>query len=931
MKKVFFLNTLVFLITLLCNLNISAYDFEVEGIYYNVTSNNTVEVTHKEHFDLSYNNSYIGEVVIPSHVIFNSVDYTVSAIGDSAFYGCGYKLVKVTLPESVSYIGQDAFTGAAFSLVLTIQSVTPPIINGSFDCHDSYPYYYSTINAESDEYDYQGNKHDDFIVLLVPSAGYQSYKELNDKNHYFNWVYSYDWEKTEMPLITINTEYYNNNYGSGYRIPEIKISLAPNEESRVFLRIDQKPGIWWQKGGWIEDSVKYLDYGFSKEIYYAYGVYAVAEGKLPSDLIEGSAGGQAPPFIYYDFEDSGIAYSYCNDSSIVVSKGKSEVINGYDGSSFYRFDYCGDVIIPSFVNGYKVIGIEDEAFMDCSHLTSLTLPSSISGVGSRVLNGCTSLKKLVTPVSISAGLDCNAESVYLIGEGDRNIEDYYSNSLSEVLKYLYIGGGVTGIKGMRVNPDTIYCIAPTPPVCDENTFTGYGAELHVPASSLAAYFTAPYWRNFTNIIGDATGIQSVSINVDSINLQPDMVQTLYATLQHANVTSENIFWYSTNNKVARVYDGRVTAIAEGECDIIAECLDQQAICHVTVSVLLSEITLDKEIIEIGVGSQQTLSAIVLPLNTTDKTVTWSSTSNEIATVNNGVVSAVKAGECDIIARCQNLQALCHVIVFEIPPTSILLNIENEQVRLGSQLTLTATILPENSTCKTVLWTTSNANIASVDSNGVVTAVGVGECDIVASCGDVQAVCHLVVVNSFISLDQHEAMVLPNHIITLTPTISPVTTDLVVISTNPVVAAARMAGNKIQVVGVSEGKATIVVNSADGYAITDSCLVNVYTERGDVNGDGFINIADVSAMIDYLLGDDITAINRINADSNASGDVTIADVSMLIDYLLGSAILPSKEDEQYDVNMNESFVNGFRSKMLLIEDGIFIMGVTKEKM
>ena len=257
------------------------------------------------------------------------------------------------------------------------------------------------------------------------------------------------------------------------------------------------------------------------------------------------------------------------------------------------------------------------------------------------------------------------------------------------------------------------------------------------------------------------------------------------------------------------------------------------------------------------------------------------------------------------------------------PEEIVLNQDDIKIEVGSQFTLTATVLPDNATNKTVTWKTTNSAVATVN-NGVVTGVGQGECNIIASCGDKQAICHVIVVEQFIfiTLDQHSASLLPNHIVTLTPTVGPVPTDLVVTSSNPAVAAARMAGDKIQVVGITEGNATINVNSADGYAFSDSCLVEVYTERGDVNCDGFVNISDGTVLIDILLGGDVNH-SEDNADCNSDGKITISDLTALIDALLGGAPLPEKNYEVINVN-------GVSFKMMKVQGGTFTMGATPEQ-
>ena len=137
------------------------------------------------------------------------------------------------------------------------------------------------------------------------------------------------------------------------------------------------------------------------------------------------------------------------------------------------------------------------------------------------------------------------------------------------------------------------------------------------------------------------------------------------------------------------------------------------------------------------------------------------------------------------------------------------------------------------------------------------------------------------------LDVHEAQLLPNHILVLNPTVIPVETGLTVTSSDPSVAAARVVNNQVQVVGVKEGTTIITVGSSNGTAQVDTCLVTVYTEPGDVNMDGFVNISDVTQMIDYLLGGEISIFKEANADINGDGRVTIADVTALIDLLLGS--------------------------------------------
>ncbi len=369
---------------------------------------------------------------------------------------------------------------------------------------------------------------------------------------------------------------------------------------------------------------------------------------------------------------------------------------------------------------------------------------------------------------------------------------------------LYITSSVTTLGPLQVNPSVIYSFAVVPPACEENTFTGYGATLHMLATSYSAYFLADYWCNFANMSNNAVGPTGVSMSDDEV--------------------------------------------------------------------------------ELIVGNVMNLTATVTPYNASPCPVVWSSSNPQVATVNGGTVTALAAGECDIVATCLDKQAVCHVTVFE--PISVTLDQSSVTIEQTQQVTLTATVSPEGANAQDIVWSTTDASVATVN-GGVVTGEGIGECDIIVSYLDKQAMCHVTVIapTIYITLDKHEARLLPNHSLTITPTMSPISTTLKVTSTTPQVAAARLVNGIVQIVGVAEGTTMIIVGSAEGTAIPDTCNVTVYTEVGDVNCDGYVTISDVTTLIDHLLGSDVDTFSLTNADCNRDGNVSIVDVTALIDYIL----------------------------------------------
>ena len=152
----------------------------------------------------------------------------------------------------------------------------------------------------------------------------------------------------------------------------------------------------------------------------------------------------------------------------------------------------------------------------------------------------------------------------------------------------------------------------------------------------------------------------------------------------------------------------------------------------------------------------TLTATVLPDNTTNKAVVWSTSDENIATVEDGVVTAVSVGVATITATTtdgSNLSASCVVTVLPILATAIKLDQDVVTVETTDYIILTATVLPDNTTNKAVVWSTSDENVATVE-DGVVTGVSVGTATITVTTTDgsnLSASCEVTVEQKMVEL------------------------------------------------------------------------------------------------------------------------------------------------------------------------------------
>ena len=228
---------------------------------------------------------------------------------------------------------------------------------------------------------------------------------------------------------------------------------------------------------------------------------------------------------------------------------------------------------------------------------------------------------------------------------------------------------------------------------------------------------------------------------------------LSATVLPENATNRDVTWSSDNPGVASVSNGLVTAKGKGTATITARSGDCTATCTVTVAPIeVTEVRVNPTSLGMTVGDEPfQLSATVLPENATNRDVTWSSDNPGVASVSNGLVTAKGKGTATITAKSGAHQATCNVTVSPVPPkvievTEVRLNRNSAEMTSGGEtLRLSATVLPENATNRTVTWNSSNTAVVTVDQEGVITAIDTGDATVAASCGGKSASCKISVI------------------------------------------------------------------------------------------------------------------------------------------------------------------------------------------
>lgn len=253
-------------------------------------------------------------------------------------------------------------------------------------------------------------------------------------------------------------------------------------------------------------------------------------------------------------------------------------------------------------------------------------------------------------------------------------------------------------------------------------------------------------------------VEPTEILVEKVNLSDSIVALLEGdtfqlsfTVEPQDAVYDKAIWTSSDAEVAIVDTlGLVTAVAEGEAMIKIAVDGKEDECKVFVNkevIHVENVILNETSLELFEGETFQLTFTVEPENAMYENVVWSSTDEAKATVDeNGLVTAVSAGAVGIKVAVDDVEATCILLVKEpvAHVENVILNETSIELMEGATSQLSFTVEPQDAVYETVTWTSSNAEVATVDENGLVAAVAEGNAEIKVTVDGVEAVCNVKV-------------------------------------------------------------------------------------------------------------------------------------------------------------------------------------------
>ena len=827
------------------------YSFCVDGIYYNITGSNTVDVASDGE------NSYSGIVTIPSSVGYNGVTYQVTGIGNDAFYNCT-DLDSVSIPPTVTAIRHDAFYNCSVLEHVTLPSGLTTIGDNAF--HLCWNLRDITI---PDNVEYIGvgafmecsNLASVVIGNSVTTIGQQA----------FDHCTSLTGVVIPNSVTTIGKKAF---YGCSNLENAVIGSGVTSIGSQAFYSCTNLRNITCK--GTTPPTMAASDV-FDNSAY-TYATLFVPNGSLSAYQSANwwrnftTISDQK----FYDFAVNGIYYLITSGNTVEVSF-RDAGLN----------TYSGNVTVPETVPyggvTYQVTGIGTGAFANCANLTGVTLPSTVTYISDFAFMSCPSLGSVTLPNSLltigkRAFRDCTGLTSVTIPNSVTTIGMMAFDGCTG-LTSVVIGTSVTFIGSYAFDDcdalRDVTCLASTPPVMEnagvfnDDTYA-YGT-LTIPEASQSAYHSANWWKNFSHV--------------------STFVPEAYACYTPENTTLTFYYDNQRSSRPGTVYDLTLPDASTWP-GWYFDYDTQAAVTRVVFDLTFSSVRPQTTYAWFGgMSNLTTVIGMKEYLNTSEVT-NMNNMFSGCSSLTSLDVSGFNTSNVEYMASmfygCSNLKNL-DLSSFNTSNVSFMSNMFSycrklQSVNLSSFNT-------SNVVEMSGMFIECN-KLASVDLSSFNTSNVTNMRTLFLFCYDLKSI-DLSSFNTSKVTDMEDMFGVCSGLTTIYVG-DEWSTSAVPPSTSMFYGCTSLVGGMGTTYDANHVDKTYARidggPSNPGYFTAKGGTVL----RGDVNGNNEVTIADVSALIDYLLTGDTTGINMAAADCNGLDGVTIADVSALIDYLLTGA-------------------------------------------
>ena len=414
----------------------------------------------------------------------------------------------------------------------------------------------------------------------------------------------------------------------------------------------------------------------------------------------------------------------------------------------YTFNGCkllADINLPATLRS-----IDKYAFYNCDALTELTVPGNVWQIGSYAFYDCDSITKAVIPDSVTslgsyAFYGCDKLAEVDFGIGLTAIPDSAFRQIPALTKVI-LPRFATTVAANAFAEDTKLREVTIPSTVTSIQTNSFSYPTKLTVYGIAGSYAEQHAkeRKMTFVAVDGTKVDSIAFKQSVYEFSASGSGSYFIPEMEIlpKESVEPITFTSSDENIATVNNGKVTFKGYGTATITATTASgKTAACTVKINRAVSGVRLDYSKLSLKTGETAALTATVYPANAANKAVKWISSAPDVASVDQtGKITALKPGITTITVETEDgrYTATCNVTVIDssiVSVTGVKLSATVAELTIGNSKQLTAAISPTNATNKGVTWSSSNTNVASVSSSGVVVAKGEGTATITVKTDD----------------------------------------------------------------------------------------------------------------------------------------------------------------------------------------------------